>query len=204
MSQTPTTAEQLSESLEAQMYNRLMSEMSKDVDKVFNALCVDNEQVLGRLPESVFKEYFLPYFAGEIPLTDTSVVGTWVAIAGTPAAEVRVIDDVTQKELFRVPPLMSTIYLDVQTRPSGMPMKDVFEQAAMHRQNIPIQGERYLEAAYADKAEVMLRDAKLPEEYKQRWMDIMNRYGKRTAALPTDVSATSQIAEVIDYDEEVG
>jgi hypothetical protein len=204
MSQTPTAAEQLSESLEARMYNQLMAQMSKDADKVFNALCVDNDQVLGRIPESVFREYFLPYFAGEVSLADTSVVGTWVAIAGTPAAEVRVIDDVTQKELFRVPPLMSTMYLDVQTRPNGMPMKDVFEHAAMHRQNIPIQGERYLEAAYADKADVMLKDAQLPEEYKRRWAEIMVKYGKQTQTVQNDVVTSVNNVETIDYDEEVG
>lgn len=202
MSEHTLTTAELSDTIENQMYNQLMARMSKEADKVFTALCVENDQVLGRIPESVFRDYFLPYFSGELPLQDTTVVGTWVAIAGTPAAEVRVIDDTTQAELFRVPPLMSTRYLDVLTRPNGMAMKAVFEQASMHRQNIPIQGERYLEAAYVHKADVMLKDAKLPEEYSRRWDEIMQRYNKKTA-VSTAVSVTANNDVGIDYDEEV-
>jgi hypothetical protein len=83
-----------------------------------------------------------------------------------------------------------------------MAMKAVFEQASMHRQNIPIQGERYLEAAYVHKADVMLKDAKLPEEYSRRWDEIMQRYNKKTAVL-TAVSVTANNDVGIDYDEEV-
>jgi len=196
-----TTPQQISESLEQRMYKQQMAQMSKDMSKVHTALCIENDVVLGRVPESIFREYFLPYFAGEIPIEDNTVVGQWIAIAGTPAAEVRVIDDVTREELFRVPPIMTTQFLDVQTRPNGMPMKDVLEQAALHRQNIPIQGERYLEAAYFQKAQVMLKNARLPDEYQQRWGTIMQRYNKVTTVVNNIPSY--QPADDIDYDAEV-
>lgn len=191
----------VSNSLEAQMYQQTMGQVSKDMGKVFNALCVENDPVLGRIPERIFRDYFLPYFAGEQSMEDTNIVAQWISIAGTPSAEVRVIDDVTQEELYRVPPIMSTQFLDVQTRPNGQSMKEVLEQAALYRRNIPAQGDRYLEMAYLDKAQVMLRDAHLPEEYNQRWGEIMARYQKQTDTTPVTTGYVPDAS--IDYDEEV-
>lgn len=199
---TTTPAQKLTQTFEEQMFQQQMSQMSKDVNKVFTALCVENDQVLGKIPESVFQGYFLPYFSGELSMADTTVVGQWVGIAGTPAAEVRIIDDATGAELYRVPPLLFTQFLDVQTRPRGMPMKDVFEHAAMHRQNIPIQGERYLEAAYNDKAAVLLRASEMPDEYRVRWETIMRRYGK-TQVIAEPAAVATTMDDAIDYDAEV-
>lgn len=198
---TEQNLQEFSNSLEAQMYQQTMGQVSKDMGKVFNALCVENDPVLGRIPERIFRDYFLPYFAGERSMEDTNIVAQWISVAGTPAAEVRVIDDVTQEELYRVPPIMSTQFLDVQTRPNGQSMKEVLEQAALYRRNIPAQGERFLEMAYGDKAQVMLRNARLPEEYNRRWGEIMTRYQKQTS--PTPVAVGHVPDSSIDYDEEV-
>ncbi|MGI9212589.1 MAG: hypothetical protein ACR2HF_08960 [Methylococcaceae bacterium] len=198
---TEQNLQEFSNSLETQMYQQTMGQVSKDMGKVFNALCVENDPVLGRIPERIFRDYFLPYFAGERSMEDTNIVAQWISVAGTPSAEVRVIDDVTQEELYRVPPIMSTQFLDVQTRPNGQSMKEVLEQAALYRRNIPAQGERFLEMAYGDKAQVMLRNARLPEEYNRRWGEIMVRYRKQTSPIQGTVGHVPDSS--IDYDEEV-
>lgn len=87
-----------------------MGAMEKDV-------LAAHEQIFGhgssnaQLPEHMFRKDFLPYFSGKVrDDAKLNITTHWVAIAGTPASEVDVVDE-SGKVLFSVPPLMTTDWL---------------------------------------------------------------------------------------------
>lgn len=98
-------------------YSSLNSSI-KDVHK----LLVSGEAVRNTLPEDIFKNYFLPMFAGLETHPDASV-GVWISIAGTPFAEVDIIDKSGQV-LFTVPPIFERNIVD-PTKQRNLPLSVV-------------------------------------------------------------------------------
>lgn len=142
-----------------------------------------DQMELPRLPEDQFVGFFLPYFAGEIPLNDgKNAQAHWISIAKSPSSEVSVVDN-AGNELFRVPPLFDTTIINPsrpldRTRGFGT----IVQLAAQYGSQIPVRGERYLMQGLVEKQQEIRAKSEVHDAYRQRWLEIFKRYGKLRAA----------------------
>ena len=102
------------EQLRKEMQKGLRERLTEQTNGFYEGI-VNDPDVLGRIPESIFVNYFLPRFIGEIPIAyNDPVFRHWALVAGTPTNRVAVIDQ-AGNILFTVPPLVDTSRYD----PSG-------------------------------------------------------------------------------------
>lgn len=94
------------ETVERQVIDQRMQESQRAVNVAFDALVSNVPNA--KLPETIFKEYFLPYFAGKvIPNERDDRAAQWIGIAGNPTREVDLIDN-SGKVVLTVPSLFDT------------------------------------------------------------------------------------------------
>lgn len=157
------------------------------IKNIHNQLSAD--VVRGKLPETIFKEYFLPRLTGKVVIDDgANVISDWISIAGSPMAEVDIIDK-DNKTLFAVPPLMSSNVLDILNREVGKSFNDINVEFELHNNNIPAVANSFLNKELLKKAEeIKTMDSSHLNPYIERWKDIYSRYGLEdpTAASNTD------------------
>lgn len=153
------------------MNEDLNPELISSINDSFKSLVADVP--VSKLPEDIFKNYFLPYFTGEkTPSRAEPVFARWVGIAGNPVAPVDIIDK-NEEVLFRVPPLYDTgLMSDLQ----GKTMREIFAQYNLYNNNLPQVANNFLTKALTAKSEnydsVSLKDAEV------QWKAILKRYDK--------------------------
>ncbi len=154
-----------------QQVNTLVEDIRNDMvrcqKEIFEGLI--GEYQINRLPESVFRAHFLMAFAGQP--TDPNWVAKWIGIAGTPSAEVAIVDQ-QNNELFRVPPVIASTGVVLQGRSAGR-MKDIFSHASDLSRNSPYQAVQFMNQALGTKTQEF---GEVPESH-QRWRGIFERYG---------------------------
>lgn len=189
-----------SQAAEDQIKQQMIETLTLRSDQFHKQIVEDAQQEVARLPEDIFKKDFLPFFSGEQTFLDReSTVALWIGIAGTPQSEVAIIDR-ENTELFRVPPIADTQHLNVLTRNKGESFSDIAAISALYSNNIPVQGERYLAESIDNKLGTLVGDTALSN--KQRWDDILVRYGKGTKSQVTHKETIGQQNDdLIDYDE---
>ena len=139
---------------------------TNDMEGVYNSLVVDHEN--SKLPETVFKSNFLPYFAGvEEPPKDKNPIVDWIAIAGSPMSKVDIIDN-KGEVLYTTPPVVSDGISDSILN-SGLPVSDIMTEAELERNNIPLKGEKVLNEKLFSKTKTISNHTE--------WEDIYKRYG---------------------------
>ena len=86
----------------------VFEDLEKGLARVHENL-IEN-QMVHRLPEHIFAEYFLPCWLGKI--SPVNWVSEWISVAGTAASEVDIFDPTTNQVLFRVPSIVMSRQLD--------------------------------------------------------------------------------------------
>lgn len=169
-----------------QQVNTLVEDIRNDMvrcqKEIFEGL-IGGYQI-NRLPESVFRAHFLMAFAGQP--TDPNWVAKWIGIAGTPSAEVAIVDQ-QNNELFRVPPVIASTGVVLQGRSAGR-MKDIFNHASDLSRNSPYQAVQFMNQALGTKTQEI---GEAPESH-QRWREIFERYGLAVPQIgdsPSDATA---------------
>lgn len=82
------------------------------IGPIFDALVTSTIIPNNILPESVFVEHFLPFFAGKRSFDDVpQAYNDWVSIAGGAYREVNIID-INNNVLFSVPKMLNTASID--------------------------------------------------------------------------------------------
>lgn len=146
---------------------RLRSELDTSIERMFPTVVQGFEPKT--IPEPIFVRHFLPCFLG----LDQSPgwAAEWVSVAGTPAAEVSVVDQ-TGRELYRVPPLMATQSLSFKDQQTSF--RDIAETCKT-QENTLAGPHAYLADAMMSKISAMSN----PEisEVQARWTEIGKRYG---------------------------
>lgn len=84
----------------------LAIEAHEQIDSIIHDINHDHDRMLGAIPENVFKNVWLPFFAGICNHYNVNL-NMWLSIAKNPYNEVKVVDDVTGVELYRVPAYLS-------------------------------------------------------------------------------------------------
>lgn len=160
-----------------QITEKIQEAMQKDADRtgsvVFNGI-LDNP-IANPLPESIFKNYFLPLFLGlRNDGATLNWMAQWVSIAGSPMSEVVIIDDNTKQELFRVPPIFNTTSL-YMTKTEG-DLGDIFKRFFDIKTNNPMAGLSFLLAGLEQKT-IDLTTSIDHGGILDRWVAIITRYG---------------------------
>lgn len=164
--------------------NRLIDEISQKTNAVFDSLVT--AQPKAKLPEDVFKYHFLPYFSGQEENSKTrNITAEWVGVAGTPMAEVDVVDK-AGKVLFTVPPLFDTSSLNISKRPAGRSLADITNEFNLINHSVPVAASRFLNNALTQKGDEIIgmsdgQDPGVKAVAPDRWLSILNRYGFKSA-----------------------
>lgn len=106
---------------------KLLDELSEKGNFLYKGLMVYN-----KIPEYIFRDYFLPFFLNE--RQSENWVMEWISIAGSPSAPVTVMNDTMTEELFTVPPIFNTQILTQNTR--GRKLYDIIIQYKEESRNI--------------------------------------------------------------------
>lgn len=115
--------------------------LARELNKTHQALVVEPEREKSRVPEAVFKERFLPYFSGEINIADNdSILPLWIGIAGSPSAEVSIVDQ-TGNIIFDVPAIMDLTVIDSAKHKLGESLAEIYSQYDLHSSQLPVIGE---------------------------------------------------------------
>ncbi len=171
-----TTAQMSSEA------NNALTEIAKkkamDYEAIFmKDIVMSTDALRNTIPENVFVTHFLPFFSGNRnSQTDNDVVAKWIAVAGTPMAEVNVMDD-SGEVIYTVPPLLDTSIIDVVKRSAANSLSNIYTNKEVHSRNIPAAGETYLMEALDEKTRDVLKPSEHASEYEKRWANIFSRYG---------------------------
>jgi len=168
------------------------------INNIHGSLVTAAEQDVGRMPERVFKEIWLPFFAGDNPLPYEVTLNHWVNFAGSPSRQVRVVDT-NGKVLFTVPPLFNRDAINPLSS-SDKSIAHVVISAEQYSGISPIQGQRYLDGELKKRALIMRVPAAVMTNLKS-WNDIFQRYGRPAIATATaDEPNKTTPGDDIDYD----
>lgn len=164
------------ETVIAQMQRTYEQQAREDILNSFNAIVLNND-ARNRMPENVFRDFFLPYFIGERDINDANKpIARWVSFAGTPMAEV-VIVDANDKELFVVPSLYDTSSVNTTKPEPGKTLAEMVTDYKLHNNYLPSVGFNYLVGEMRRRLPELVKD--LPEGHTaRRWHDILVRYNK--------------------------
>lgn len=179
-----------------------MDTLRRETDKTFEALVVEPQREKARVPEETFKNYFLPYFSGQANISENAdVLPTWVGIAGSPSAEVSIIDQ-AGNVLFDVPAIMDLSVIDTSRRKLGESLANIYSQYELHSNQLPVVGERYLADAMNKKTPTLFKESEQYAQNSNRWNGIFERYDIKQAAPTTDKKTLPTSGDDIDVEYE--
>ena len=163
---------------------------------IFDALVSESDNKV--LPESFFKEHFLPFFSGVIPVNNKNKMLTyWIGIAGTPTNEVDIVDDNTGELLFTVPPVVNTTSLNVKASVRGESYWSMLDHHSLLSNNAPHLADSFLNKALESKINADGDVVSNIEVASDKWNIIFKRYGIKTPVNNT----TNTLAEESDDDD---
>lgn len=184
MSNTKPTMSAVQEDLIAKQSRILQERLSATINTIHDQLVSTKSSEKSRLPESIFVRDFLPYFSGEVAVTaKDEVIAIWAGVAGSPYAEVTIID-ARGDALFDVPPIMvsRSINPTYNTSKTHTSIEDIGAMAESLSKTIPVRGERFFLEAMHERASVIIKGAdtgeKVVDTNEQRWLEILRRYNK--------------------------
>lgn len=144
----------------------------------------DQEEVervlLPRLPETLFVEFFLPLFRGEIkdPLLVEEYRSKWFTLARHPQGEVNIIDE-RGNVLFTTPSYSYTKMFDPTKSDATGSFKDLITIANQMGSANPIRAKQYLENNLIKKFDAMRVKGHVLTKEEERWIAIFQRYASK-------------------------
>lgn len=199
MSAQSVSADALQQHVENQLSSSAMEDIKKSTDEIYAALVEDSQRELAQLPEAIFVSYFLPFFSGQQVIDKSQdVIAQWISVAGSPMAEVSIIDP-AGKVLFIVPALFDSSIINSVDHAVGDSLSDIFSQYKIRARNVPAQGELYLKQAMDSKVPEMTRQSQQYNANTERWQTIFQRY----QIVPVSVQQTASVAgnaDDLDYE----
>lgn len=163
----------------------ILDDLNKGQNKIFEGLVLNIE--VKKLPENIFRDYFLQGFLGKHP--NPRWAAEWIGVAGNPSAEVAIVDHLGQ-ELFLVPPLVaSTSMLLNKYQIGAARVNDILNHSGNIAQNSPMQAMVFMTSALGQKTnEFVVQNT--TDSIVVRWQQIFQRYG----VLPPTTEATPAVS----------
>lgn len=154
---------------------RQLAETAEAIEGLYDFII--GEATNKQLPEPLFVEHFLPYFSGrKIIDRNTPIIAEWISVAGSPMAEVDVIDH-TGTILFTVPGVYSTKGINPK-RPMERVASSIESATYMHnlrKRNFPRQASQAFQVEMEEAANELYVGGGTDTD--TRWNDIFERYG---------------------------
>lgn len=153
----------------------LQEQMLTRIENTYNVL-IGSKDVKNRIPENVFTYYFLPYFTGKVQSSeDQKYTATWIAVAGSPTAEVDVFGP-DGKTLFTVPPIVDTSRYDPTSGGRGKSITAMVSEAELYGTLSPVARQNAMDSVLSGKLNQYIKDG-VNQENALRWYEIFKRYG---------------------------
>lgn len=192
------------ESLSKDTLNKLQKRnkdaLSRELDKTHHALVMQPALEKARVPEPVFKDHFLPYFSGTLSVNDNAdVIPMWIGIAGSPSAEVSVVD-ATGNVLYDVPAIMDLTIINAAKHKLGESLAEIYNQYDLHSSQLPVVGERFLADAIQKKTPTMFKPSEKFTENTNRWNQIFDRYDLKHSPTSNKAEPKTKIEGDLDLD----
>lgn len=126
-----------------------IKQLNDSMSDVFSALVENNPKA--KLPEELFVSNFLPFFLGVNKVErNEDFLPTWISVAGTPAADVDIIDK-SGKVIFTVPSFIDSEFINPLKNTTGLSYSDIIAMSTLYGNNIPKQGADVLNKGLSDK-----------------------------------------------------
>ena len=151
--------------------------------------------ILPKLPESIFVEYFLPYFKGEVtdPVVAADLRKNWITLARHPMGEVNIIND--QGEIiFTTPSIAYTKMFDPTKSDINGSFKDLLLMTNQINVSNPIRAKQYLENNMATKFKAMRIKGHVLTKEELRWLEIFKRYDVKDKNTPNSGNSVAKPA----------
>lgn len=160
----------------------LLDNIRQQESSFLSEIVEDAAKNKAQLPEPLFREHFLPFFSGASSVKDRSdVITKWIAVAGSPVAEVEVINEQGQA-LFTVPGYYDTTVVDAMSRSLGKEatLSTIINRYNQQMTNIPQIAEKEVQKNLEVKSESLLQPSKNYQNNRERWETIFKHYGLET------------------------
>lgn len=162
----------MADTLSDALSKTMKSNIVKQTNEIHDALIVNHPRV--QVEEEVFVAYFLPYFIKPEALAEhPAVIAQWIGIAGTPMAEVDVID-IDETVLYTVPSLFDTNIINSAERKPGDSIADISAEFDLRNTNIPAIAQTFLRTQLERKLSIV--DRKVNDKAHRQWQTIFERY----------------------------
>lgn len=170
-------SEDISKKLTEEFETAAEQQVKSVIELSFSELVERPAKEINQLPENIFKQYFLPFFCGEVNTNKQNFLVQWISIAGTPIKEVEIIDENGNK-LFNVPAIMDSTIIDVKNTKEGQSFFDITVNYELHRKQLPVIGETYLRNSLDERFKTLTTNSSSHEINERQWNEIFIRYGK--------------------------
>jgi hypothetical protein len=146
-------------------------EIKSSTNFIYDSLVTNKEN--SKLPEEIFKDYFLPFFIGQ-KTDNKNIISDWVSIAGTPMCEVDIIDP-AGKTLFTVPPLYDTNIVESINK-NNKSLTEVYNSYELKNSHLPAVAQKYLDNELSNKIDQIRNNDETISKSTEAWNNILKRY----------------------------
>lgn len=176
--------------------------LADDISRIAADLENPAENKLNAIPESHFKEIFLPMFMGQVPQDQRGInYSTWVHLVGGCYNEMAIVNDKNHNEvLFTVPPLFVYSDFDYLRKQRDDPEAEKLPSISAMAHHAELLGFSRPAEAQAFVMNVMMRyrnsriNLQDMVNYLSRWAEIAKRYDYKL----TDVAFLSSVSDILD------
>lgn len=198
-----TTASAQVQQVQDRLTQSLLDNIKQQESSFLSEIVEDAQHNRSKLPEPLFREHFLPFFSGASPIEGRSdVITKWIGVAGSPTAEVDVINEQGQS-LFTVPGYYDTTVIDAMSRSLGKEntLSTIINVYSQQMTNIPQIAETEVRKNLDVKKDSLIQPSKNYQNNRERWEAIFSHYGIETP-LSREKAATKETnnADDIEYD----
>ena len=141
--------------------------------------------MINTIHESVFRNYYLPCFAGFVNPDNWML--NWIQVAGSPMAEVGVTNDQGQV-IYQVPPLLATTKVILANRSGSL--NDIFKRQEILKNSLGNQHNDYVFQELERKHQEL--DSNPLSDIAQRWEEIFTRYGVPRSEVSSSPSTSGE------------
>lgn len=185
--------------------DRMMSSMEgineKEASDFINEFLETVQEPVKRVPENVFREIFLPVFAGtgQGREKDTqNFIAHWCGIVGSGYSEAEVYN-IRGELLFKVPPIFNSENIHAETQKGGSKSYEaIFNQYIDDAAVNQTRARHEIAARMANRLETVIDTAK-PDSAVEQWDIIFKHYGLVKKDQPKDTSASKTIDEDFEF-----
>lgn len=183
--------------------NMREQKIAEEIQNITRDLETVSSRDIRNIPERVFREVFLPMFAGKEDLVYPASTRIWANIAGSYFSRVNVINE-RNEILFTVPALMNNSAVNPVSS-EEIPVSHVVATAKQYAFMHPAQGSQYLDDQLTKRSLLMRVPNNVLEDI-ETWNKIFERYGypiiTEVKDLQQKTNPDAQSGDGIDYDFE--